>query len=51
MRELLIKKEVKVHDYVTVQINGEIVPNAEYDTFVVHDGDEAEFLYFMGGGR
>ena len=44
--------ELKVSDplYVTVELNGEIVPRPNFDETVVKDGDTLEFLYFMGGG-
>jgi sulfur carrier protein len=37
-------------EYVTVQKNGEILSRADFDRIFVADGDEIEFLYFMGGG-
>jgi sulfur carrier protein len=36
--------------YVTVTINDEFVDNSQRDTTVLQDGDQVEFLYFMGGG-
>lgn len=45
--------ELNVEDplYVTVELNGNILERANFDSIVVVDGDEIEFLYFMGGGR
>ncbi len=45
--------ELKVSDplYVTVELNGDILERANFDSIAVVDGDEIEFLYFMGGGR
>jgi sulfur carrier protein len=37
-------------EYVTVQKNGEILSRADFEKIFVEDGDEIEFLYFMGGG-
>ncbi|OHE22426.1 MAG: thiamine biosynthesis protein ThiS [Syntrophus sp. RIFOXYC2_FULL_54_9] len=37
--------------YVTVELNGDILKRANFDGTFVRDGDEMEFLYFMGGGR
>ncbi|ACM60285.1 sulfur carrier protein [Caldicellulosiruptor bescii] len=48
--ELLDVLDVSMKEYVTVQINGQIIPRSEYDKVTVKDGDEVEFLYFMGGG-
>lgn len=36
--------------YVTVTINDDFVKSDEFDSTVIKDGDEIEFLYFMGGG-
>jgi len=45
--------ELNVEDplYVTVELNGDILERINFDSIVVRDGDEIEFLYFMGGGR
>ena len=45
--------ELDVSDplYVTVELNGNILERINFDNIVVKDGDEIEFLYFMGGGR
>lgn len=49
--ELLEKLEVKYPEMVTVEVNGEIIYKASYDTFIIKDKDIIEFLYFMGGGK
>lgn len=36
--------------YVTVSVNGEFVRSGDFATTTLKDGDEVEFLYFMGGG-
>ncbi len=48
-----ILDELNVEDplYVTVELNGDIMERINFDTIIVRDGDEVEFLYFMGGGR
>jgi sulfur carrier protein len=38
-------------DMVSVQLNGEFVYKELYETIKLNDGDEVDFLYFMGGGR
>jgi len=45
--------ELNVADplYVTVELNGDIMERINFDSTLVRDGDEIEFLYFMGGGR
>ena len=48
--ELLTIKKVEMPDMVSVQLNGEFVDRDTYSALQVNDGDEVEFLYFMGGG-
>lgn len=48
--QLLVTKDVKMPDMVTVEYNGDIIDRSAFDSTMVHDGDEIEFLYFMGGG-
>ena len=48
---LLSLENVEMPEYVNVSINEEFVRKEEFETKVVRDGDEVEFLYFMGGGR
>ena len=48
---LIEQEKVETPEYVTVSVNEEFVENSSFDTFVLKDGDEVEFLYFMGGGR
>ncbi|MDR2679368.1 MAG: sulfur carrier protein ThiS [Tannerella sp.] len=38
-------------DMVTVQINGEYIQRENFDATSINDGDQIDFLYFMGGGR
>ncbi|MGM9629955.1 sulfur carrier protein ThiS [Butyricicoccus sp.] len=35
---------------IAVEVNGEIVPKAQYDTFALHDADTVEIVCFVGGG-
>ncbi len=35
---------------VAVECNGDIVPKAQYDTFILKDGDCLEIVSFVGGG-
>ena len=48
--ELLTVENVEMPEYVTVSINDEFVPSEEKEATVLKDGDNVEFLYFMGGG-
>ena len=36
--------------YVTVSVNEEFIENGAFNKAVLKDGDNVEFLYFMGGG-
>jgi len=38
-------------DMVSVELNGQILKRSDFENTVLKDGDKAEFLYFMGGGR
>ncbi len=48
--QLLEVKKVDSPDMVSVQLNGEIVERETFDTTILTNDDELEFLYFMGGG-
>jgi sulfur carrier protein len=48
--ELLKLKDVEMPEMVSVQVNGDILERAAFESTIVSDGDEVEFLYFMGGG-
>ncbi len=49
--ELLSAKNVEMPEMVSVELNGTILRRADYGTTAVKDGDQVEFLYFMGGGQ
>lgn len=48
--ELIEIENVETPMYVTVSINEEFIKKDEEAQTVLKDGDEVEFLYFMGGG-
>ncbi len=48
---LLVRNKVEQPDMVSVQLNGEFVQRDRVAATVLKEGDEVEFLYFMGGGR
>jgi len=33
-----------------LEVNGEIVPRSEHDSFVLRSGDEVEIVHAVGGG-
>ena len=48
--DLLSIKDVKMPEMVSVELNGDILDRDHFDTTLVKENDEVEFLYFMGGG-
>ena len=50
INELLQELKVETPEYVTVQINEEIIGREDFQSRIIRDGDSVEFLYFMGGG-
>jgi sulfur carrier protein len=48
---LLVRNNVEQPDMVSVQLNGEFVQRDHFAVTVFKEGDEVDFLYFMGGGR
>lgn len=49
--ELIAIEDVETPEYVTVSLNEEFVEQEEFSATTLKEGDEVEFLYFMGGGR
>ena len=50
LTELFTLENVETPEYVTVSLNEEFVPSDKVAEPVLKDGDNVEFLYFMGGG-
>ncbi len=48
--QLIEQEKVETPQYVTVSINEEFVESGSFDSHILKEGDEVEFLYFMGGG-
>lgn len=48
--ELIVEENVETPEYVTVSVNEEFVKKEDFATKKLAEGDEVEFLYFMGGG-
>ncbi len=48
--ELIAQENVEMPEYVTVSINEEFVASEDKESTVLKEGDNVEFLYFMGGG-
>ena len=48
---LIELEKVETPEYVTVSVNEEFIDSEAFDSHILKEGDEVEFLYFMGGGR
>jgi len=48
--EILILNKVVQPQMVTVQLNGSFVLKDDYETTLLKQDDEIDFLFFMGGG-
>ena len=48
--QLIIDENVETPQYVTVTVNDDFVKSGQFEETVLKDGDNVEFLYFMGGG-
>ncbi len=51
VEELLRLSKVERPEMVSVQLNGRFVAAADLATTFVQEGDEVDYLYYMGGGR
>ena len=49
--QLITDEKVETPQYVTVTVNDDFVKSGQFEETVLKDGDNVEFLYFMGGGR
>ncbi len=49
--KLIELENVETPQYVTVSLNDEFVDQGAFDSTALKDGDNVEFLYFMGGGQ
>jgi sulfur carrier protein len=48
--QLIVLEKVATPEYVTVAVNDEFVDSPQNSQKVLSEGDQVEFLYFMGGG-
>ena len=48
--QLIAAEKISDPQSVTVSVNEEFLRIAQYEGYALKDGDEIEFLYFMGGG-
>ena len=50
VEEPLFIEHVEMPEYVSVSVNEEFVLREDFTNRMLKDGDEVEFLYYMGGG-
>ncbi|MCC8153842.1 MAG: sulfur carrier protein ThiS [Tannerellaceae bacterium] len=48
--KLIQLNDVKQPDMVSVQVNEQFVNREDFPSYQLNEGDQVEFLYFMGGG-
>ena len=49
--KLIELENVETPEYVTVSVNEEFIGIDTFESHILKDGDDVEFLYFRGGGR
>ena len=49
--DLIKQNNVAQPEMVSVQVNEEFVDREEFAALQLNEGDEVDFLYFMGGGQ
>ena len=49
--DLIKQNNVAQPDMVSVQVNEEFVDREDFATLQLNEGDEVDFIYFMGGGQ
>ena len=50
LTELIKRNDVQQPDLVSVQVNEDFADREEWDNIQIKEGDNVDFLYFMGGG-
>lgn len=46
----LLDEKVFTFRHIIVRVNGEYVPEEEYDSYPINDGDDVMVLHLMAGG-
>ncbi len=49
--ELLSENKVQRIDMVSVQLNEKFIRKEDFQTVLINENDEVDFLFFMGGGK
>ena len=51
LAQLVIDEKVETPEYVTASVNDDFVSSSSFEDTVLNEGDNVEFIYFMGGGQ
>ncbi len=51
VEQLMQNNNVKDPDMVSVQLNGSFIKRELFADTLLHENDEIDFLYYMGGGK
>lgn len=51
LAQLVVDENVETPEYVTASVNEEFISSSSFEDTVLKDGDNVEFIYFMGGGQ
>ena len=51
LAQLVVDDKVETPEYVTASVNEEFISSSSFEDTVLKDGDNVEFIYFMGGGQ
>lgn len=51
LAQLVIDEKVETPEYVTASVNDDFVSSSSFEETVLKEGDNVEFIYFMGGGQ
>ena len=51
LAQLVVDEKVETPEYVTASVNDDFVSSSSFEDTVLRDGDNVEFIYFMGGGQ
>ena len=51
LAQLVVDEKAETPEYVTASVNEEFISSSSFEDTVLKDGDNVEFIYFMGGGQ
>ena len=51
LAQLVIDEKVETPEYVTASVNEEFISSSSFEDTVLKEGDNVEFIYFVGGGQ